>query len=282
MKLKAGVCNAVAFKYPEDVSGSPACMAENDRHMTGVPLEIEKTGQTNRKMKLQYSCDPPGAAENLILPVSFYLNDWKLNTWLSDPESTVLLYNTRGLPERILNKGYEPNEYLEYSWHPYGVLSEARFLDRVTTYDYTLRLQIEQVTQPDGLTTQYTYDNFQRLASVIKPQKSTNTYTYKYGAYDGENSVLEEVDIAGSSYNLDNYFLFDGLGRSVYSKTAGHLVERNNYDGFGRLTAQKGATNSFTVSYTFDPGPSSFVNEEWVLGWPKGIGYASYIDGTGS
>ncbi|MDV7392394.1 hypothetical protein RZS08_13600, partial [Arthrospira platensis SPKY1] len=127
--------------------------------------------------------------------------------------------------------------------------------------------------------TQYLYDNFQRLHKVSIPQKSSQTYTYKYGSTDGENSVLEEVAFEGASYDLDNYYLFDGLGRNVYSEMAGHLTENNFYDGFGRLVAQKGAKNSVATRFSYDTGPSSFVNDKWVMGWPKSIGYASYLEG---
>ncbi|KAF0187721.1 MAG: RHS repeat-associated core domain-containing protein, partial [Gammaproteobacteria bacterium] len=145
-----------------------------------------------------------------------------------------------------------------------GVTDE---LGNQTTYTFNLLDQVTSVTAPDpdgtgSLTapvTAYSYDYFQRLATVTQPGSGSITYSYDAGgnlvsltdpvgnettyAYDGKGRLIIETNEA-SQWRSYEYNLLGDVSRL---RDRNGRVLQSEHDLLGRLTSEQWRSNSDPV-----------------------------------
>ncbi|MEK7325141.1 MAG: hypothetical protein AAB217_07815, partial [Chloroflexota bacterium] len=127
--------------------------------------------------------------------------------------------------------------------------SFADALGKVTFYEYTTAADAPQppnllksVTDPNALTTSYTYNEFGQRLTVAAPQGNTTTYTY---------DLLGRVETVTDTLGLVTKYEYDNAGRQVkiirnYLLVNGQVIQNHQntynlittyaYDDAGRLT----------------------------------------------
>ena len=139
----------------------------------------------------------------------------------TDPNGniTVFQYDKYNSPTKITHPGWGPDGAVEtFSYYPNGTLKSH--------------------TDPDGCTTQYTYDFLDR---VFTKTKSNATETFKY---EGLN-LVEHTDPEGNT----KIFSYDAAGRKI-SEDFSNQTTISAYDSLGRLN--KITKGDVTTTYIYD------------------------------
>ena len=116
---------------------------------------------------------------------------------------------------------------------------------RAITFGYDYRGRRISVTDQNGNTTQYAYDDADRLTSVTDAQ-TPNAGTTQYG-YDTENNITSITD-ANSHQTTFHYNTQRQVDRTTFPSG---LVESYGYDAANNLTS-KTDRNSHTINYSYD------------------------------
>lgn len=181
---------------------------------------------------------------------------------LSDPASTVRIeYDVLDRPVKIINPlaqvtylAYLPEGQLKQKVEP----AAGGVGSRVTTYNYDAANQLTSVIEPEGVTTNLSYDengnvrarilNGSLSTTVVYDSKDRPLYSSTDGritrmAYDAVGNVLSTAD----PLNFTTTFSYDNRYRLVTKTDALSGVTRYEYDAEARLTATIDALNHRTT-----------------------------------
>ncbi len=111
-----------------------------------------------------------------------------------------------------------------------------------TSFGYDYRGRRTSVTDQNGKTTSYTYDDADRLLTVTDAASNVTTY-----GYDTEGNLTSITD--ANSHETD--FTYDAFGRVTQTNFPSSHVETYSYDAVGNLTS-KTDRNGNTIQYVYD------------------------------
>jgi YD repeat-containing protein len=120
-----------------------------------------------------------------------------------------------------------------------GTRSQGQYPDRLKLGRRT------SVTDQNGKTTTYAYDDADCLISVTDAQTPTAGVT-QY-AYDSENNLLSITDAKGHLTS----FTYDAFGRITQTAFPSSLAESYAYDAIGNLTSKTDRKGQ-TIQYVYD------------------------------
>ncbi len=198
----------------------------------------------------------------------------------------------------------EGNQLSENTHDPSGVLKKQitqifdpyDFVDSMTQsgvtidYNYGSNGVLNNQTNGNNVTTDYSYDNLKRLTQINQDYNGTNSATANTitgFTYDAGERVKTVTDARGNvtTYNFDDFgnlislvspdtgttsYVYDLAGNMTSKTDANGTTVTMSYDGRNRITSIDYADNSLDTSYIYDQG----VNGTGKL--------ASFIDQTGS
>ena len=217
-------------------------------NMVGIPITEKKiVGGVVGGTKTTFTSGFPTAQ-------STFLGDGSLL-----PRSTISGYTAEGYPEDYTYMGY-PTE--DYTWNS-NTLTSRTFEGWNWGYTYFPGSKIlNGITDIDGQTTDYKYDEFGRLEEITERGGAvTTSFTYNIGS--GSNSITRLItynDPSGGPETPDQTFIdyFDGLGRLVKQEHNGIIKQDIAYDEAGRLAMETYLPGSFT-RYEYEPSPLNRV-----------------------
>ncbi|MCB9772145.1 MAG: RHS repeat-associated core domain-containing protein [Candidatus Omnitrophica bacterium] len=152
-----------------------------------------------------------------------------------------------------------------YQYDADGFLSRKTDGSSITTYNYSSRGELLQVSLPDGRTIEYIHDPLGRRIA----KKINGSVVEKYlwagltqllAVYDGSNNLLMRFEYSDSRMpsvmtkdSATYYLSYDQVGslRAVMSST-GATVKRIDYDSFGNILVDTAPT--FSVPFGFAGG----------------------------
>ncbi|MCB9772147.1 MAG: fibronectin type III domain-containing protein [Candidatus Omnitrophica bacterium] len=152
-----------------------------------------------------------------------------------------------------------------YQYDADGFLSRKTDGSSITTYNYSSRGELLQVSLPDGRTIEYIHDPLGRRIA----KKINGSVVEKYlwagltqllAVYDGSNNLLMRFEYSDSRMpsvmtkdSATYYLSYDQVGslRAVMSST-GAIVKRIDYDSFGNILAD--TAPAFSVPFGFAGG----------------------------
>lgn len=117
-------------------------------------------------------------------------------------------------------------------------------LQKVSRFTYTADGKEKSVTQPNGITLEYTYDDLSRLTAL---KSSDNSVHYQF-IYNKNGDLIEELNVLTQAKTLKTY---NGKGDLLQETLANGLSIKKTYDSLGRktsLTLHEGTR----IDYDFD------------------------------
>lgn len=282
-----GVSLETTYKYSHDFTVQATYNEMVNRHIWSPIIETQlkenntliQSGKTNYKQWY---------AGNTYLGVAGFYAPFSVETQqYGGPVLTLLTMG--GSLVNPINDGYDnrarPILYTERSgittqleWH--DTSGKKDWLKKKTThgqsveYNYEEGIGLKSITAPNGLITQYSYDEFQRL-KLIKDHNSNITdrflYTYAESPTDKNRTTQQKLRIATTNENdanaytnaLINHQYLDGLGRPLQrvgqqqNPGANDMVmEAVEYDKYGRVIKQTATapTSQTTGNYVANVG----------------------------
>ncbi|MGO2166729.1 MAG: RHS repeat-associated core domain-containing protein [Pseudoalteromonas sp.] len=199
---------------------------------------------------------------------------------------TLLTYNNQGLVTEIKNALYQPQlvvsayddmgritQYKELDNHSvsmsYTNTGQVSLWDNGITqlnYDYYLNGQLKSVTDNQGITSSYTYDDNQNLNTIevnatdkIKYQRDSAGRVIATQLINENNTVVynqsNRYDVDGniasvSDFGVENTFTYDAKGNALTNLDANQQAINYQYDGLNRLT-QTQDQNGYTTLYDY-------------------------------
>src|SRR6185437_12584032 len=157
-------------------------------------------------------------------------------------------YDAQG---RTLSVTYPSGTFTTYSYDADGrtltqvVNAGTDQLNLTTTYTYDGEGKTLTVTTGAGtgaaLTTQYVYDNLERLSqTIVDPGQLNLTTSY---TYDANNNLVSKTDANGSVTR----YVYDEANEQVFTIDPTGAVTQNWYDADGRLTTTRGYLTLLTA-----------------------------------
>ena len=118
---------------------------------------------------------------------------------------------------------------------------------------------------PNGFTTNFTYDNFGRVSKEIQPIDTldypTKNYTYFFDGTAPEITRIQQREQNATTNTYDTYTIIDGLGNTIQTKVDAtnnqQIVQDTYYDKLTRT--QKTSNNYFTPATTDYTIPNASV-----------------------
>jgi RHS repeat-associated protein len=182
---------------------------------------------------------------------------------------TKTYYDEAGNKKEII----DPNgEKIQYTYSARGyLLTQTDQAGNVTRYQYDVLGNKTDVTDPRGngtdgtFTTQYKYDDLNRLVKTILPNQ-----TYTETTYDQAGNKLTERDpngvITSYTYTVRNWvetasqngqlkmkYVYDAKGNQIETYDALNNVTKKEYDSLGRVRKEiQQGTSTVIVEYTYD------------------------------
>lgn len=210
-------------------------------------------------------------------------DDGTVNTLTKVSQAQITDYDdATGQPSEVIIDGWEP---ISYSWNTNGTLDEKTFESFTTSYDYHPNTTLlSQMTNVDGTSHSYTYDELQRIKTITDNCRTvTTTLDYLYGAPAvGGNYIRTTTDyptVVNSDLDIiTNRQYFDGLGRAIQTVSEDQgptsnedIVIATEYDSQGRvlhtyeakaIDGNNGSFQSYAsldtidrVVYSYEPSP---------------------------
>ncbi len=259
--------------YPQDILENPdPHLAPGNmnnmlaRNMTNVMVKSESSGLETKGMK-----NVLALRQNRLLPIKTYAKEKE--EWVV--QSSLIYSNDDPFPDKFKLKSNEKNILL--TWHtPFsepngGLLEKQKYLNHIVSFTYDNDRKLRSRTEIDNQKTEYFYDGFNRLETVLAygasgGLKSTTTNTYNIDNTGNDNYILNSVVYPGTpgnpgerSLDTKNSYrpsgLLDYTTRLNYSPTLQDVVtDTYQYDEFKRLES---STNYQTgqTDFTYYPDP---------------------------
>lgn len=172
-----------------------------------------------------------------------------------DNENNAYTYDAQ---DRLTGKGS-----ILFSYTADGFLASRDDSGEVTSYDYSLTGELQQVTLPDSTVISYTYDPLGRRITKAINGSIVEKYlwyskTLLLAVYDGSDTLkyrfeyadkevpLRMIDNSGATY----YYIGDHLGslRQVVDEES-NVVRSIDYDSFGRILEATGAKSDIPFGF---------------------------------
>ena len=220
---------------------------------------------------------------------SYYYNDPSTNTGLLyqvvDSEGNYIKY-TYDDEGNVVERGYydlddnltkKTNYLYQGTGHNMpGLLFKeinADAANSFTQYTYDLAGNVQEVLDPEGNATDYTYDDLNRLKTVTQ-YLGTSGITTSY-EYDGQGNLISVEDAEGhiTTYQYDDMgrlvstaspdtgtvtYVYDEAGNPVSKKDEKDITVTYDYDFLNRLTDAAfpayGSLSAYGITYTYDSG----------------------------
>ena len=135
----------------------------------------------------------------------------------------------------------------------------------VTTYDYSTRGELLNVTMPGGMVIEYVHDPLGRriakkVNSVVTEKYLWQGLTRLLAVYDGSDNLLMRfeyadgrIPVAMTKSGVTYYLTYDQVGSlRIVADSIGNVVKRINYDSFGNIIVDSNA--AFEVPFGFAGG----------------------------
>lgn len=139
---------------------------------------------------------------------------------------------------------YPLGRTVDYSPDVFGRATQASpYLTGVTYYATG---QTKSLTYPNGVVTNYTLDQRQRIQNIAAAQGNTgiSNLTYQYEANGNVSSITDGIN---SQYNRS--FIYDGLNR-LKTAMGNWGTASYAYDGLGNLTSKSIGADNYVYNYT--------------------------------
>jgi RHS repeat-associated protein len=284
-KINYGVVNGVpAFwvSYDLDKNGNMTAMTDKTGSTSWVynennQLTSESRTQNSVTKTVQYTYYTHGELQTMTTvnnETVYFGYDWALRPISqTDPKNGG----------QAITFGYDDHSHREYVAYPSGVREEMTYDEAhrvdvirlkksdgtvLQSFDYDYGFtgttrdadyhggNVVGVTELDGSTESYTYDDFNRLETATRT--GTNPFTQSYG-YDGNNNRTTITNNGVTKYAVyDNANQMNSLGSTNYS-----------YDRNGNMTAY--GSNSLTYD----------ASNKWTSGTVAGVALTFGYDGHG-
>jgi len=165
-----------------------------------------------------------------------------------------------------------PNKITTYTYDTRGRITKMDEGGAVSTYRYNLNGTLESTTTPLGGTTQYTYDNAQRLIEIIDHEGNRIVYTLNTEGNREQEDIYDSTTLVKTlsrtfdSHNLlesviephgTTTFLYDLNKNLIQVIDARGNITTHNYDALNRLISvinpsPDGVSPSPQTSYEYD------------------------------
>src|SRR5690606_34220348 len=207
--------------------------------------------------------DPEGFVTRKI-----YDKAGRLYQVIADGQATIYTYYPNGNRHEVIYPGGAKEEY-EYDRNNRVVLLTNKKADGsiIESYSYTYDGAGNQLTKTDSKgTTTYTYDSVNRLKKVVEPDGKTTQYSYDWAG----NRTIESVTHQGAT--VITTYKYDQQNRLISTKTqAGQYTENTNY-----IYDANGNMRSKVVS-TIKPRTDGFADLPEIDLVKKGLAESSSV-----
>ena len=222
---------------------------------TTTPLGEVSTNQYDKDGDLIQSTDATGHVVTYTYNASGQVLTQTVDPTSADPTglnlTTTYAYDGQG---RQLSVTDPTGSVTTYSYDADGntltkvVNAGTGQLNLTTTYTYDGEGKTLTVTTGAGTsaatTTQYIYDNLERLSQqIVDPGTGQLALTTTY-TYDADNNLIAKTDANG---NVTRY-VYDQADELTYTIDPTGAVTQNTYDADGRVTATRGYATVLTAS----------------------------------
>ncbi|HKK75942.1 MAG TPA: DUF6443 domain-containing protein, partial [Saprospiraceae bacterium] len=280
-----GTSQEVETDYVADLSFPTAVYQDmKDRNMVHIPIETRTfvNGTRVGGTKTDYSLSFDG------FPRPQYVKNWntELNSNMGDYEIELTFnsYDTQGNPNQITQRGWQSETF---TWDSDQLLTR-QFDNFIWTYQYHPNSRLlQRFTEPNGLFTSYSYDNFMRLESINQYNgKSLTDIDYQFHSVAGINKVTTTITHPDGA-DFTSEVEFDGLGRKTLERKVGYgqnnqnVITKIDYDNLGRVWKEYqpgfGTTPGAATTYTYEPSPLNRVSQ---MTPPAPLGPTTYTYGS--
>ncbi|MEM8907895.1 MAG: DUF6443 domain-containing protein, partial [Bacteroidota bacterium] len=235
-----GKTHRTETKYAEDVGNADMIT----KHMVGIPLETRKyvDGAFQGGSKTKYE-DYNGT--NMVLPTEL----WQLFAGASGLRTSKVEYYTSGVNQGLprYHKSYtHPGAHQEeYIYHTDADFSRMLQYKKYSNWTWEYRYYpntrlLKQSIDIDGISTNYSYDDFIRLQSIgARNGQLLQSFKYRYTLAGG--GMPNVIETYSGEDNITRHQYFDGLGRPLqtvaqqYSPDEKDVIHQAvEYDNYGR------------------------------------------------
>lgn len=202
-RLLDGTSQSLCVQYIDTSTSVGEKMHEHNMQYTPVRLTVSKPGGTTESVECEY-----GLVNNDIPRIK------KLNVWRGGTHKTYThyTYDKRGCMTRQLTAD---SIEITWQWDNAGLYPIKQTIggDLETTYKWKTLVGLTSITEPSGLTTEYTYDAAGRLVSDgIAGLGKMHAYAYNLGRGASSISVKQMLSANADKYT-ETVAYYDGLGR---------------------------------------------------------------------
>ncbi|UCD81624.1 MAG: RHS repeat protein, partial [Desulfobacterales bacterium] len=150
------------------------------------------------------------------------------------------------IPGKLFKEMKADGSYRQYGYDSDGRINAVTdFNGHTTTYDYDQLNRLILVTQPGGAATRYGYDGHGNLASVIDAENHETTYVY---------DDLGRVIARNSPDTGPTNYVYDAAGNLAQKTDAVEVTVQYVYDALNRLTDVQFPDSSQNIIYSYDAG----------------------------
>ena len=217
-----------------------------------VPIysEVELENVLIQKNYTKYALSQDENSDDILVPFENYglMNGTKkLIGKFSD-------YNLDGKPQKYELAKFDDTFFdpIILEWNQQLQLTKREYIDFSTIYDYSPHHEMSTMTDPDGISTGYLYDQRGRL-QLVSTRNNKIITEYKYNIDPGDNWTKEETRFYDGTPTQWVKSFTDGLGKPIRSERHdGTLLSSAEYDGLFRVenSYQIGKGDQF---YEYDP-----------------------------
>ena len=274
-------------------NGSGTRVAESDFTFDD-PSYLQSSGVTT-----QHEAAPGPVRGNLS-----HVQRW-LNTTGAYLMSTSTMFDTGTVPNDTDPLNHPVNRAYSTSFAGAFPTTVTNALNQSANHNYDFNTGLPtSTTDPNNLTTSFTYDNMWRLASVTAPDGGVSTITHQETTFPFSTTLNKPINPSQTETTTN---VFDGLGRLVQSQATsdpqGTVYTDTTYDALGRVatasnpyrTGNDPTTTTGATTYGYDalgrktsetyPGGSvlttAYCGPSTLVTDPTGKWRRSRVDGLG-
>ena len=181
-----------------------------------------------------------------------YTNNNQLYTE-TQADGTILTYTYDNIGNRTRVNSRKPGQQASdthYTYDGFNRLKDVTDSNGFTTYTYDAVGNLDTVVYPNGLITDYTYNELNQLEAVITKDVLNNilsSYTYGLEATGRRETITEETGRV-TAYGYDE--LYRLTSENITDSTNGNYFASYQYDIVGNRTYE--TVNGVQTAYTYD------------------------------